>query len=161
MGPKLWCHGDYVVLTEHGGLVMLGRSDGVLNPQGVRFGSAEIYDAIEDLPELVEVTLSATARAARDLDTVEIARAKAQLKVSLLSALETPGGRIERNARQILAWGRVIPASEVIAKVDAVTVDDVRQAGQRLLKGAPTLAAIGPIRKLPTLDRITAALKAA
>lgn len=42
MGLKLWCHGDYVVLTEHGGLVMLGRSDGVLNPQGVRFGSAEV-----------------------------------------------------------------------------------------------------------------------
>ena len=114
-----------------------------------------------DLPELVEVTLSATARAARDLDTVEIARAKAQLKVSLLSALETPGGRIERNARQILAWGRVIPADEVIAKVDAVTVDHVRAAGLAVLAGAPTLAAIGPIKKLPSLDRITAALRSA
>ncbi|MCJ2040016.1 insulinase family protein [Methylobacterium sp. E-041] len=114
-----------------------------------------------DLPELVEVTLSATARAARDLDTVEIARAKAQLKVSLLSALETPGGRIERNARQILAWGRVIPAEEVIAKVDAVTVDHVRAAGLAVLAGAPTLAAIGPIKKLPSLDRITAVLRAA
>ena len=114
-----------------------------------------------DLPELVEVTLAATARAARDLDTVEIARAKAQLKVSLLSALETPGGRIERNARQILAWGRVIPADEVIAKVDAVTVDHVRAAGLAVLAGAPTLAAIGPIKKLPALDRITAALRSA
>ncbi|WP_375465166.1 M16 family metallopeptidase [uncultured Methylobacterium sp.] len=114
-----------------------------------------------DLPELVEVTLAATARAARDLDAVEIARAKAQLKVSLLSALETPGGRIERNARQLLAWGRVIPAGEVIAKVDAVTVEDVRAAGLRAQSGAPTLAAIGPIRKLPSLDRIAAALRAA
>lgn len=114
-----------------------------------------------DLPELVAVTLSATARAARDLDTVEIARAKAQLKVSLLSALETPGGRIERNARQILAWGRVIPADEVIAKVDAVTLDHVRAAGLAVLAGAPTLAAIGPIKKLPSLDRIAAALRSA
>ena len=114
-----------------------------------------------DLPELVDVTLAATARAARDLDAVEIARAKAQLKVSLLSALETPGGRIERNARQILAWGRVIPADEVIAKVDAVTVDQVRSAGLALLAGAPTLAAIGPIKKLPPLDRVAAALRAA
>ncbi|MFD0935792.1 M16 family metallopeptidase, partial [Methylobacterium trifolii] len=96
-----------------------------------------------DLPELVDVTLAATARATRDLDTAEIARAKAQLKVSLLTALETPGGRIERNARQILAWGRVIPTEEVIAKVDAVSVEDVRAAGRRLLAGAPTLAAIG------------------
>lgn len=114
-----------------------------------------------DLPELVEVTLAATARAARDLDAVEVARAKAQLKVSLLSALETPGGRIERNARQILAWGRVIPAEEVIAKVDAVTVEDVRAAGRGVLLGAPTLAAIGPIRKLPPLAHIAAGLRAA
>jgi predicted Zn-dependent peptidase len=114
-----------------------------------------------DLPELVDVTLAATARAARDLDGAEIARAKAQLKVSLLSALETPGGRIERNARQILAWGRVIPAGEVIAKVDAVTVADVRAAAAAMLQGTPTLAAIGPIRKLPALDRIAAALRAA
>ncbi|SFG28994.1 M16 family metallopeptidase [Methylobacterium gossipiicola] len=114
-----------------------------------------------DLGQLVDVTLEATTRAARDADTIEVARAKAQLKVSLLSALETPGGRIERNARQILAWGRVIPASEVIAKVDAVTVEDVRAAGVKLLSGAPTLAAIGPIKKLPPLERIAAALRAA
>ncbi|MDO9427314.1 MAG: insulinase family protein, partial [Methylobacterium sp.] len=113
-----------------------------------------------DLAELVDVTLAATAKAARDADSVEVARAKAQVKVALLSALETPGGRIERNARQILAWGRVIPAQEVIAKVDAVTVEDVRAAGVRLLAGAPTLAAIGPIKKLPPLERIAAALKA-
>lgn len=112
-----------------------------------------------DLAELVDVTLAATKKAAEDADTVEVARAKAQLKVALLSALETPGGRIERNARQIMAWGRVIPPQEVIAKVDAVTVDDVRAAGRRLLTGAPTLAAIGPIKKLPTLERITATLR--
>jgi predicted Zn-dependent peptidase len=114
-----------------------------------------------DLPELVDVTLAATVKAVEDLDTVEIARAKAQLKVALLSALETPGGRIERNARQLMAWGRVIPSAEVIAKVDAVTVEDVRAAGRTLLTGAPTLAAIGPIRKLPSLDRIAAQLRAA
>ena len=107
-----------------------------------------------ELPELVDVTLAATARAARDFAEPEIARAKAQLKVSLLSALETPGGRIERNARQILAWGRVIPAGEVIDKVDAVTVADVRAAAAAMLEGAPTLAAIGPIRKLPALEQI-------
>ncbi|WP_132249580.1 M16 family metallopeptidase [Methylobacterium segetis] len=114
-----------------------------------------------DLPQLVEVTLDATVRATRDLDSAELARAKAQLKVALLTALETPGGRIERNARQLLAWGRVIPSDEVIAKVDAVTVDHVRAAGRALLGGAPTLAAIGPIAKLPSLDRVAAQLKAA
>ncbi|AWN38631.1 M16 family metallopeptidase [Methylobacterium radiodurans] len=114
-----------------------------------------------DVAELVSVTLDAVARATRDIGPEEIARAKAQLKLSLLGALETPGGRIERNARQILAWGRVIPASEVIAKVDAVTVEDVRAAGAAILSGAPTLAAIGPIKGLPSLDKVQAALRAA
>ncbi|CAA2103010.1 putative zinc protease [Methylobacterium bullatum] len=113
-----------------------------------------------DLAELVDVTLAATAKAARDADSVEVARAKAQVKVALLSALETPGGRIERNARQMLAWGRVIPPQEVIAKIDAVTVDDVRAAGSRLLSGAPTLAAIGPIKKLPSLEKMKGVLRA-
>jgi acetoacetyl-CoA synthetase len=44
--PGLWHHGDFVRRTESGGLVMLGRSDGVLKPQGVRFGSAEIYNVL-------------------------------------------------------------------------------------------------------------------
>lgn len=43
----VWYHGDYVALSAAGGLVMLGRSDGVLNPGGIRFGSSEIYDALE------------------------------------------------------------------------------------------------------------------
>lgn len=73
-----------------------------------------------DLAELVDVTIATTRETAERLDAAELARAKAQLKVSLLTALETPGGRIERNARQLLAWGRVIPPQELIAKVDAV-----------------------------------------
>jgi predicted Zn-dependent peptidase len=79
--------------------------------------------------------------------------------VALLAALESPGGRIERNARQLLAWGRVIPSEEIVAKVDAVTTEEVRQAGAGVLAGAPTLAAIGPIKKLPPLPRIAERLR--
>ncbi|GJE74835.1 M16 family metallopeptidase [Methylorubrum suomiense] len=114
-----------------------------------------------DLPELVEVAIATTREAAEQLDEAELARAKAQLKVSLLSALETPGGRIERNARQLLAWGRVIPPQELIAKVDAVTVEDTRAAARTLLDGAPTLAAIGPLKGLPPLAKIAGALRGA
>lgn len=114
-----------------------------------------------DLPELLDVTLATTRAAAEELDEAELARAKAQLKVSLLSALETPGGRIERNARQLLAWGRVIPPQELIAKVDAVTVEDTRAAARTLLAGAPTLAAIGPLKGLPPLARVASALRGA
>jgi len=52
--PGVWCHGDHAVLTEHDGIVILGRSDAVLNPGGVRIGTAEIYRQVERLPEIQE-----------------------------------------------------------------------------------------------------------
>jgi predicted Zn-dependent peptidase len=112
-----------------------------------------------DVAELMDVTLECTRRATADLDQVEVMRAKAQVKVALLTALETPGGRIERIARQLLSWGRVVPSDEVVSRVDAVTVDEVRTAGRSLLQGAPALAAIGPIKGLPKLAKLTQALR--
>ena len=50
----VWHHGDYAALTEHDGLVIYGRSDAVLNPGGVRIGTAEIYSAVESLPQILE-----------------------------------------------------------------------------------------------------------
>jgi len=52
--PNVWCHGDYVELTEHDGIIIYGRSDAVLNPGGVRIGTAEIYRQVEQLDEVVE-----------------------------------------------------------------------------------------------------------
>jgi acetoacetyl-CoA synthetase len=52
--PGVWRHGDWVQWTEHGGLIIYGRSDATLNPGGVRIGTAEIYNQVEGLPELVE-----------------------------------------------------------------------------------------------------------
>ena len=52
--PGIWCHGDWVELTEHDGVIIYGRSDATLNPGGVRIGTAEIYRQVEQLPEVVE-----------------------------------------------------------------------------------------------------------
>ncbi|MDA8063505.1 MAG: acetoacetate--CoA ligase, partial [Actinomycetota bacterium] len=52
--PGVWRHGDWVTITEHGGVVIHGRSDSTLNRNGIRMGSAEIYEAVESLPEVVE-----------------------------------------------------------------------------------------------------------
>ncbi|MEE9279207.1 MAG: acetoacetate--CoA ligase [Myxococcota bacterium] len=52
--PGVWCHGDWVEWTEHGGMVIYGRSDAVLNPGGVRIGTAEIYRPVELIDEVVE-----------------------------------------------------------------------------------------------------------
>ncbi len=50
----VWAHGDYAKLTEHEGLIIHGRSDAVLNPGGVRIGTAEIYRQVESLSEVLE-----------------------------------------------------------------------------------------------------------
>jgi acetoacetyl-CoA synthetase len=52
--PNVWRHGDWCEITEHGGIVIYGRSDAVLNPGGVRIGTAEIYRQVEQLGEVVE-----------------------------------------------------------------------------------------------------------
>jgi acetoacetyl-CoA synthetase len=52
--PGVWRHGDWCEITEHGGIVIYGRSDAVLNPGGVRIGTAEIYRQVESLDEVVE-----------------------------------------------------------------------------------------------------------
>ena len=51
---NVWCHGDYVEITERGGVIIYGRSDAVLNPGGVRIGTTEIYRQVEQLEEVVE-----------------------------------------------------------------------------------------------------------
>ncbi|MCP4045803.1 MAG: acetoacetate--CoA ligase, partial [Gammaproteobacteria bacterium] len=52
--PGIWAHGDFVRVTEHGGMVIFGRSDATLNPGGVRIGSSEIYRQVESLNEVLE-----------------------------------------------------------------------------------------------------------
>ncbi|NND81731.1 MAG: acetoacetate--CoA ligase [Gammaproteobacteria bacterium] len=56
--PPVWCHGDFVELTQHGeeqrGMIIHGRSDAILNPGGVRIGTAEIYRQVEKVPEVME-----------------------------------------------------------------------------------------------------------
>jgi len=47
--PGIWTHGDFIEVTEHGGIIMYGRSDATLNPGGVRIGTAEIYRVIEQI----------------------------------------------------------------------------------------------------------------
>jgi acetoacetyl-CoA synthetase len=52
--PGVWLHGDYIEISEHGGVIIYGRSDATLNPGGVRIGTAEIYRQVESIPEIVD-----------------------------------------------------------------------------------------------------------
>jgi acetoacetyl-CoA synthetase len=52
--PGVWQHGDYIEITENGGVIIYGRSDATLNPGGVRIGTAEIYRQVESVPEIMD-----------------------------------------------------------------------------------------------------------
>jgi predicted Zn-dependent peptidase len=112
-----------------------------------------------DARPFMEVAIDTLRETAESLTEAELARAKAQVKVGLLAALETPAGRIERLARQTLAWGRIVPMGELVERVEAVDLDTARAAGAALLAGAPTLAAVGPLKGLPKLEAVAQRLR--
>ncbi len=108
------------------------------------FGLYAGTDAI-DAPELMRVVVDQIVSTADSITEAEIARAKAQMKAGLLMALESTGARAEQLARQMMVYGRPIPLEEIVAKVDAVTIDSARAAGRALIAGSrPAVAALGP-----------------
>jgi predicted Zn-dependent peptidase len=88
----------------------------------------------------------------------EISRARAQVKASMLMARESTDARCDQLGQQILIHGHPIPVEDQIAKLEAVTAGDVAQAAATIFAGAPTLAALGPVSKLESFDRLTARL---
>lgn len=113
-----------------------------------------------DAPELMRVTLDALRAAAEGASEAEVNRAKAQMKVGLLGALENSGARTDQLARQVLAFGQIIPVEEIARRVDAVTPAAVRAAAQAMLAGSPlTFAALGPKRGLDKAARLAEQFK--
>ena len=107
----------------------------------------------EDLAELLQVVADETRQLVEDPSEDEVARARAQLKASLLMGLESCSSVCEDLARQLLCFGRHVPTEELVAKIDAVDTDAVRRVGRQLLKGKGlTLAAVGPLAELPEVD---------
>jgi predicted Zn-dependent peptidase len=107
-----------------------------------------------EVAELLPVALDCMAEAAQTLSDAEAHRAKAQMKVSLLTALESSSARAEQIARQMLAYGRPLARAEIVDRIDAISLAEIRHAGQKVLQTAPTVAAIGPISKVMTPDRV-------
>ena len=93
--PGIWAHGDYGEVTPEGGYIIHGRSDAVLNPGGVRIGTAEIYRQVEQVPEVldsvvvgqnwqddVRVILFVVVREGLDLDDALIARIQQTIRAN-------------------------------------------------------------------------------
>jgi predicted Zn-dependent peptidase len=108
----------------------------------------------------VPVTLDELGKVQHEVTMAELNRARAQVKASLLMSLESPGSRCEQIARQIQVFGRIVPTEETVAKIEAVTIDDIQHAASAIFRAAPTLAVMGPADQVPDISRISAALAA-
>jgi predicted Zn-dependent peptidase len=112
-----------------------------------------------DAPELMRVVIDQIANATETITEAEVARSKAQMKAGLLMALESSEARLGQIARQMLAYGRPIPLAEIVARVEAVTVESARAAGRALInRGRPAIAALGPGNGLESTAAIAESL---
>ncbi|WP_434619800.1 M16 family metallopeptidase [Tabrizicola sp. M-4] len=114
----------------------------------------------EEIGDLVGLTMDELKRAADDMSEAEVNRARAQLKAGLLMGLESPSSRAERNARLLAIWGRVPGVEETVAKIDAVSVGDVRTYAEGLVSAKAALALYGPVEEAPDLEAVKARLAA-
>jgi predicted Zn-dependent peptidase len=123
---------------------------------GIYAGTGE-----EQTPELVPVLCDELTALINNASEEELSRARAQLKASMMMGLESCFAQSEDVARQLLIFGRRIPQEETIAEIDAVDAKAILRVGERLIEGArPTLAAIGPVGKIPGLDEVERRLAA-
>ncbi len=96
------------------------------------------------MAELIDVIGVEVRRLAEDgPGREEIQRAKAQFKAGLAMGLESPSARAEQMARQLLAFDRLLPIEDLIARIEAVTRDDLGALAVRTMRGRPSVAVVG------------------
>ena len=109
----------------------------------------------EDVNELMPVVVDQLGLAAEAITEKELMRARAQLRAGLLMTLESPAARAGQIARQLLLFGRLIPQEELIERIEAITVADIRALADHIFRGSePTLATVGPANGSMDRDRI-------
>lgn len=118
------------------------------------YGGTGQQELNEFMPVLIDVLQAAAETASEE----EVARARAHMKMSILTSLESPGRRTEQMARHILAYDRVLSRDELAKMIDAITVEDVRAVGRKMLVTKPSIAAIGPIKPLMSYDTLKSRL---
>jgi acetoacetyl-CoA synthetase len=143
--PGVWRHGDWCEETEHGGIIIYGRSDTVLNPGGVRIGTAEIYRQVEQLDEVVEslvigqdwegdvrVVLFVKLQESETLDEALVAKIKRRIRdnttprhvpakiVQVADIPRTKSGKIVELAVREVVHGRPVKNLEALANPEAL-----------------------------------------
>ncbi|MDB5661205.1 MAG: Processing peptidase [Cypionkella sp.] len=114
----------------------------------------------EEIGELTQITMDELKRAADDMSEAEVARARTQIKAGMLMGLESPSSRAERIARLLAIYDRVPGVDEAVARIDAVTMADVRRYAGELAGADSALALYGPVEAAPTLQDIRKRLAA-
>ncbi len=142
---NIWHHGDFVAITERGGIVVYGRSDATLNPGGVRIGTAEIYRQVEQLGEIAEalvigqdwdndvrVVLFVRLNEGVDLDDALTAKIRKQIRdnctprhvpakiVAVADIPRTKSGKITELAVRDVVHGRTVKNKEALANPEAL-----------------------------------------
>ncbi|WP_379062923.1 acetoacetate--CoA ligase [Mesorhizobium sp. UC22_110] len=142
---NVWCHGDFAEWTEHGGMIIHGRSDATLNPGGVRIGTAEIYNQVEQMPEILEaicigqdfeddvrVVLFVRLAAGIALDEALEKKIKAKIRtgasprhvpariVAVTDIPRTKSGKITELAVRDVVHGRAVKNQEALANPEAL-----------------------------------------
>ena len=125
-------------------------------------GMLTIYagTSADEIAELATLTIDEMKRSAEDMSEAEIARARAQMKAGLLMGLESPSARAERMARSLAIWGRVPSVEENAAKIEGVTLAEVRAFAERLAGAEAALALYGPVAAAPALSSLRERLAA-
>ncbi|MGI9452923.1 MAG: acetoacetate--CoA ligase, partial [Geminicoccaceae bacterium] len=143
--PGVWTHGDMIEQTEHGGFIIHGRSDAVLNPGGVRIGTAEIYRQVEQIDEVVEaiaigqdwdgdvrVVLFVRLAADTSLDEALVDRIKKRIRanttprhvpakvIAVADIPRTMSGKIVELAVREVIHGRPVKNTEALANPKAL-----------------------------------------
>ena len=108
----IWCHGDYVEITERGGAIVYGRSDATLNPGGIRIGTAEIYRQVEAMDEITDSVVVGKRTADADIEVC--------LFVVLRDGLTLDDALIERIKKQIASGTTKRHVPKYIKQVSAV-----------------------------------------
>ncbi len=143
--PGVWCHGDWAEITAHGGVIIHGRSDATLNPGGVRIGTAEIYNQIEQIPAIldsvcvgqdwqddVRVILFVVLREGTILDDVLIKEIKGKIRkgasprhvpakiIAVCDIPRTKSGKITELAVRDVIHGREVNNAHALANPQAL-----------------------------------------
>jgi acetoacetyl-CoA synthetase len=148
----VWCHGDWIEATSHGGYVIYGRSDATLNSGGVRIGTAEIYRQVEQMEEIVEalvigqdwendtrIVLFVRLREGQELDDALADKIRKQIRANttprhvparILAVHDIPrtkSGKIVELAVREVVHGRPVKNLEALANPEALKEFEARE----------------------------------